>query len=194
MKKIIFATGNKNKLKEVRDFFKDKNVEITKVKNNFNPNETGATFEENAYIKAFEAAKLMNEIAFGDDTGLEVDALEGRPGIYSSRYANGTDETKMDKLLRELSDVPVEKRTARFVCAISIVSPDGKELFKCIGIANGFIKDTKQGSQGFGYDPVFFIPEINKTMAELSTKEKNQLSHRGKALKQLENWLFNTDL
>ncbi|OGI00147.1 MAG: non-canonical purine NTP pyrophosphatase, RdgB/HAM1 family [Candidatus Melainabacteria bacterium GWF2_32_7] len=187
---LVFATKNKNKLAEVINILKDTGVSVCGVEGEFDPEETGATFEENAYIKAFEAAKIMNMPAFGDDSGLVVDALDGRPGVYSSRYAEN-DKKRIEKLLEELKGVPQENRTARFVCAMVIVNPEGETLFSCQGICEGLIIDSLKGANGFGYDPIFFIPEKNATMAELSMDEKNTVSHRGKALKKIIEWLLN---
>ena len=188
--KLVFATKNKNKLAEVINILKNVGVTICGVEGEFDPEETGATFEENAYIKAYEAAKIMNMPAFGDDSGLVVDALEGRPGVYSSRYAEN-DKKRIEKLLEELKDVPPNKRTARFVCAMVVVNPEGETLFSCLGVCEGLIIDSSKGSNGFGYDPIFFIPEKNATMAELTMDEKNTVSHRGKALKKIIEWLLN---
>jgi XTP/dITP diphosphohydrolase len=188
--KLVFATKNKNKLAEVKSKLQNTGIEICGVDGDFNPEETAETFSGNAYIKAYEAAKIMNMPAFGDDSGLVVDALDGRPGVYSSRYAEN-DEKRIAKLLGELKDVPQEKRTARFVCAMVVVNPDGETLFSCEGTCEGQIIDESRGQNGFGYDPVFFIPEKNSTMSELSMDEKNTLSHRGKALQKIIEWLLN---
>ncbi len=187
--KLVFATNNKNKLAEVSNLLKDTGIMVCGVNGSFDPEETGETFAENAYIKAYEAAKIMGLPALGDDSGLVVDALDGRPGIYSSRYAEN-DRKRIEKLLSELKDVPYEKRTARFICAMSIVAPDGKILFSCEGICEGIISDTPKGENGFGYDPVFFLPDKNLTMAELSMEEKNTLSHRGRAIRKVIEYLL----
>jgi len=187
LNKIVFATKNKNKLAEVAGLLNHAGITVCGVEGEFNPEETGNTFAQNAYIKAYAAAKLTGEAAFGDDSGLVVDALDGRPGIYSSRYAD-SDGSRINKLLRELTAVPHEKRTARFVCAMSVVSSSGEELFACEGICEGFIGESASGEHGFGYDPIFYVSETNSTMAELTMDEKNNLSHRGKAIKQLINW------
>lgn len=188
--KLVFATKNKNKLAEVTNSLKETGVSLCGIEGDFDPEETGSTFEENARIKAFEAAKLMNTPAFGDDSGLVVDALDGRPGVYSSRYAEN-DLKRIEKLLEELKNVPQEKRTARFICAMVVVNPDGEILYSCQGTCEGIIIDLPKGTKGFGYDPVFFIPEKNSTMAELTMDEKNTVSHRGKALKKIIEWLLN---
>lgn len=187
--KLVFATKNKNKLAEVINILKNTGVSICGVEGEFDPEETGITFEENAYIKAYEAAKIMDMSAFGDDSGLVVDALDGRPGVYSSRYAEN-DQKRIEKLLEELKEVPHEKRTARFICSMVVVNPEGETLFACQGICEGLIIDSSKGTNGFGYDPIFFIPEKNATMAELTMDEKNTVSHRGKALKKIIEWLL----
>lgn len=189
IKKLVFATKNKNKLSEVRNMLKNTGIEICEIKSEFDPEETGTTFEENAYIKAFEAAKITGMSAFGDDSGIEVDALGGRPGIYSARYAEN-DVKRIDKLLEELKDVPSEKRTARFICAMATVTPEGETLFSCLETCEGFIADEPSGSGGFGYDPIFFLPEKNSTVSELTQDEKNTISHRGKALRKIIKWLL----
>jgi len=188
--KLVFATKNKNKLAEVSNILKATGVLIHGIEGNFAPDETGETFEENAYIKAYEAAKLTGMPALGDDSGLVVDALDGKPGVYSSRYAEN-DEKRIKKILEELKNLPYEKRTARFICAMVVVNPDGKTLFSCKGVCEGKIIDILKGTNGFGYDPIFFIPEKNATMAELTMEQKNTVSHRGKALKKIIEWLLN---
>jgi len=188
--KLVFATKNKNKLAEVSNILKNTDVLICGVEGEFDPEETGSTFEENAYIKAYEAAKIMNMPAFVVISGLVIDALDGRPGVYSSRYAEN-DQKRIAKLLEELKDVSSEKRTARFICAMVVVNPNGEILFSCQGICEGLILNSPKGTRGFGYDPIFFIPEKNSTMAELTMDEKNTVSHRGKALKKIIEWLLN---
>ena len=188
IKKLVLATGNKNKIIEIKDLLAEKEIDIYKVDKDFNPEETGKTFEENAYIKAYEAAKLMNMPALADDSGLEIDALDGKPGIYSSRYAEN-DEKRIKKVLEELKNIAPKDKTARFVCSMVIASPTGEILYTCTGKCEGYIIDTPKGVNGFGYDPIFYIPELNKTMAELSLEEKNTISHRSKALKCMLHWL-----
>jgi XTP/dITP diphosphohydrolase len=186
--KIVFATKNKHKVSEVRELLKGTDIEIVEVEGEFNPEETGETFEENAYIKAFEAARMMNMPALADDSGLVVDALGGRPGVYSSRYEE-TDEKRINKLLHELENVAAPDRTARFVCAMVVVSPDGEKLFSTTGVCEGEIAFSPSGEMGFGYDPVFYFREKDVTMAELPMEEKNEISHRGKALRKTVEWL-----
>ncbi len=185
---LVFATMNKNKLSEVQKMLENSDIKVYGIEGDFNPEETGATFEENAFIKAFEAAKITNLPALGDDSGLVVDALDGRPGVYSSRYEQ-TDEKRNNKLLRELENVEPGDRSARFVCSMVIASPDGKKLFSTTETCEGEIALFPSGRHGFGYDPVFYLPEKNATMAELTMEEKNKISHRGKALGKTVKWL-----
>jgi len=188
MKKLVLATKNKNKVAEINDILKTLDIQVVELKGEFNPDESGSTFLENAYIKAYEAAKLTGMPALADDSGLVIDALGGRPGIYSARYADHT-QKRNEKVLKELKEVPSDKRTARFVCAMVVVDPSGKTLHSCEGICEGIIINEYRGTNGFGYDPIFFMPELNKTMAELTLDEKNNYSHRSKALKCIIEWL-----
>jgi len=148
--------------------------------------ETGTTFEENALIKARHVQSVSGEIALADDSGLEVDYLNGAPGVYSARFAGvgASDAQKNTKLLETLSGVPLEKRTARFVCVIALVFPDGKELLSR-GTFEGIIAERPVGENGFGYDPLLFVPEQGRTVAQMSDSEKNEVSHRGKALRKM---------
>ena len=187
--KLIFATKNKNKLSEVKNILKGSDIEIIGIEDNFNPEETGVTFEENAFIKASEAARITKLPSIADDSGLVVDALDGRPGVYSSRYAE-TDEKRINKLLEELKDTPSSERSARFMCSMVVISPEGEKLFSVTQSCEGKIAASPSGEQGFGYDPVFYLPEKNATMAELSMEEKNKISHRAKALKKTVEWLI----
>ena len=185
MIKIALGTTNPHKLEEINDMLKEINsnkVEFVLVDGNFNPDENGKTFEENSYIKAFEAAKIMGIPALADDTGLCVEALNGRPGLYSARYAP-TQKEKLSKLLDELKDIPKEKRNAYFICTMTLVTPNGEKIHTQIGKIDGYITNKPSGDHGFGYDPIFFIPELNKTMADMTLEEKNTLSHRARALK-----------
>ena len=185
MMKIALGTTNPHKLEEINDMLKETNsndIEFVLVDKNFNPDENGKTFEENSYIKAYEAAKIMGIPALADDTGLCVDALDGRPGLYSARYAP-TQKEKISKLLGELKNVPKEKRDAYFVCTMTLVSPSGEKIHTQVGKIDGYITNEPSGEHGFGYDPIFFIPELNKTMADMTLEEKNTLSHRARALK-----------
>ena len=186
-RKIIFATGNQDKMKEIQMILEDLGIVVSSMKEagiDVDIVEDGTTFEENAMIKAEAIAKLTDAIVLADDSGLEIDYLNKEPGIYSARYA-GTDtsyEIKNNLLLQRLEGVPDEKRTARFVCAIAAVFPDGsKETVR--GTIEGRIGYEIAGEHGFGYDPIFYLPESGCTTAELDPEKKNELSHRGKALR-----------
>ena len=187
--KIIFATGNENKLREIRQITENMGIEIVSMKDAgyyTEVEETGTTFEENAYLKASAIAKKCNLPTLADDSGLEIDYLNKEPGIYSSRFM-GEDtphSVKNAELLRRMEGVPDEKRTARFVCAICLVRPDGSsETVKAT--MEGRVAYKSAGKNGFGYDPIFFLPERGCTSAELSPEEKNKISHRGKALRMM---------
>ena len=186
MKQIIFATGNAGKVKEIQKIMADTGREVLSMKEAgivANPEENGKTYEENALIKARTVAAKTDQIVMADDSGLEVDALNKEPGIYSARYM-GEDTSytiKNANIIERLNGVPDEKRTARFVCAIAAVLPDGTELTTRATI-EGRIGYEEKGSNGFGYDPIFYVPEYGKTTAQLSEEEKNAISHRGKAL------------
>lgn len=191
MKKIALGTSNPHKLEEINAMIKDlhpDSVEFVLVEGDFDPIENGTTFAENSYIKAAEAAKIMGIPALADDTGLCVDALDGRPGLYSARYAPDQ-KSKISKLLGELEGVPKEKRTAHFECTMTLVAPDGTTLHQHTGRIDGYIDEKPSGEHGFGYDPLFFIPELNKTMADLTLEEKNTLSHRARALMPMVEWI-----
>ena len=186
MRKIIFATGNANKLREIRMIMADMDVEIVSMKEAgcyVDVEETGTTFEENSYLKAKAIAAKSGELTLADDSGLEIDYLNKEPGIYSARFM-GEDtpySLKNAELLRRMEGVPDEKRTARFVCAIAMVRPDGSsEIVKAT--MEGRVAYESAGENGFGYDPIFFLPEYGCTSAELPPEKKNAISHRGKAL------------
>lgn len=186
--KIIFATGNENKMKEIRMILSDMGMPILSMKEagiDVDVVEDGTTFEENALIKATEIAKLVdNCIVLADDSGLEIDYLDKEPGIYSARYA-GVDtsyDIKNNLLLQRLEGVPDEKRTARFVCAVAAAFPDGTtDVVR--GTIEGQISHEIAGENGFGYDPIFYLPEFGCTTAQLEPEKKNELSHRGNALR-----------
>lgn len=187
-RKIIFATGNENKMKEIRMILADLGMPILSMKEAgicVDVVEDGSTFEENALKKATEIAKTVdNCIVLADDSGLEIDYLNKEPGIYSARYA-GEDtsyDIKNNLLLSRLEGVPDEKRTARFVCAIAAAFPDGTtEVVR--GTIEGRIGYEIAGENGFGYDPIFYVPEYGCTTAQMSPEKKNELSHRGNALR-----------
>lgn len=189
--KLIFATGNENKMKEIRMILADCGYEILSMKQagiDVEVDEDGSTFEENAILKAKAISALAGEdcIVLADDSGLEVDYLNKEPGIYSARY-EGVDtpySIKNQKIIDRLAGVPDEKRTARFVCAIAAAFPDGRIVTKR-GTIEGRIGYEEAGENGFGYDPIFYVPEFGKTTAELSPEEKNEVSHRGRALRMI---------
>ncbi len=183
---LLIATSNQGKFQEIAHELRDLPIKCLSLKD-FPPvpecEETGNTFYENALQKARYYAQQFNVYALADDSGLEVDALGGKPGVYSARYAGEpcNDNANNAKLIKELADVPQEKRTARFKCAMALVDNKGNVLASSEGIIEGFIIDTAKGTNGFGYDPHFFVPELGKTTAEISREEKNKISHRGKA-------------
>ncbi len=186
MTKIIFATGNQGKMREIRQIMADMDVEVVSMKEAgifTDIEENGTTFEENALIKARAIANEANTIVLADDSGLEIDFLDKAPGVLSARYL-GEDtpyEVKNAHILGLLKDVLQNERSARFVCAIAAVFPDGRE-FTTYATIEGEIAQKSAGENGFGYDPIFFVPEFGKTTAELTADEKNKISHRGKAL------------
>ncbi|MBN2467964.1 MAG: XTP/dITP diphosphatase [Deltaproteobacteria bacterium] len=186
---IILGSGNEGKIKEFRSILGTGSITLFSWKDfdcPFSVREDGASFWENAFRKASLTAQITGSVSVADDSGLEVDYLNGRPGIFSARYAgaHATDQENNDKLLRELEGVPFTKRGARFVCAIVIFSPEGK-WERVEGECRGIITENQQGSQGFGYDPIFLVPELGKTFAELSAEEKNRISHRARAIEKL---------
>jgi len=188
MKTVIFATGNQNKLKEIREIMADiPDVRIVSMKEagiEADIVENGNTFEENARIKAEAVSGISGEIVLADDSGLVIDALNGEPGIFSARYM-GEDTSyhiKNNELIRRLDGVTDEDRTARFVCAVAAAVP-GKGTYVVRGVMEGRIGYEEKGANGFGYDPIFFLPSYGKTSAEIPPEEKNRISHRGKALR-----------
>ncbi len=223
--RIIFATGNKNKIREASQILADFDIPVISMKEagaEADPEENGTTFEENAMIKARAVAEVLREkkeeigaeksdekedrkpelaegdsdrevygdIVIADDSGLVIDALNGEPGIYSARYMGHETSyhIKNNNLIERLTGVPDEKRTARFVCAIAAVLPDGREL-STTGYYEGAIGYEEKGENGFGYDPIFYLPDVNKYSAELSDEEKNARSHRGQALREMRDML-----
>ena len=203
MDKIIFATGNKEKMKEIRQIMEGTPVEVLSMKEagySCDAEENGTTFTENAIIKASaiaDAVKANGEeaIVLADDSGLEIDALNKEPGVYSARYM-GEDTSyriKNANLIERLESVPVEKRTARFVCAIAAVLTDGT-VYTVRETIEGYIGYEERGENGFGYDPIFMVPEFNCTTAELTMEQKNKISHRGKALAKMKEELLQKGL
>ncbi len=189
MKKLIFATGNQGKLKEIREIMADLDVEVLSMKEagvQTEIEENGTTFEENAVIRARTVGKLTGELTLADDSGLEIDYLNKEPGVYSARYM-GEDTSyhvKNASLIKRLEGVPMEQRTARFVCVIAAVFPDGR-VETARGTIEGVIGYEERGENGFGYDPIFYVPELNCSTAELTPGQKNEISHRGKALRKM---------
>ena len=189
MKEIVIATKNPGKAKEFEALFHSKGYEI-KTLNDFpeipDIAETGTTFKQNALIKAKTVSQFLNRTVVADDSGLIVDALHGEPGVYSARYAGRqkSDQDNNDKLIKNLNGVPLSRRSARFHCTLALVAPDKKDLV-VEGEVPGLILEEPRGEFGFGYDPLFYVPELGKTMAELSQADKNKMSHRARALEKL---------
>lgn len=190
---LLVATGNPGKLKELKRLLLDTGLNIISpadINMTADIKETGATFEENARLKAVNLARKSGLLTLADDSGLEVDALDGKPGVLSARFAgkNASDHQRNMLLLSRLKGVPEERRTARFRCVIAIATPDGN-LRMCSGSCEGIIALQPAGENNFGYDPVFFLPELGKTMAQLSIEVKNKYSHRSKAIDAAKNIL-----
>lgn len=189
MNKIILASNNNGKIKEFREIFKDMDIELVPMKEagiDVDIEESGETFEENSLIKARTVCKLSGCITIADDSGLEVDYLGGQPGVYSARFM-GHDtsyDIKNKAIIDKLKGVSGKDRSARFVAVIAAVFPDGRELVTR-GTMEGIIGQEPLGENGFGYDPILFLPEYNKSSAELTSEEKNKISHRGKALEKM---------
>ena len=188
-KKLIFATGNEGKMREIREILADCGYEILSMKEaglDLDIVEDGTTFEENALIKARAVMEATGELTLADDSGLEIDAFDRGPGVYSSRYL-GEDTPYTEKnqiILDKMKDIPEKDRTARFVCVIAAIFPDG-QTYTTRGTMEGIIGYEASGENGFGYDPIFYLPQLKKYSAQLSSDEKNQLSHRGEALRKM---------
>ena len=194
MKKFIVATKNSGKLNEIKEILKDTEYDVVSMIDigyNDEIEENGATFEENAMIKANILYQFYGQTVLADDSGLEVDALGGAPGIYTARFAGegATDLQKIEKLLDLLKDVPFENRKARFVCSIALILDNG-EKFVVKETCEGYINERLEGSNGFGYDPIFYVAQYKKTMAQLDVEIKNSISHRGKALKKMLQFVY----
>lgn len=192
--KLIIASNNYHKIDEIKTILKDLNYEILSLKEagiDIEIEEKGSTFEENSYIKAKAIFDLANEAVLADDSGLEVYALDGAPGVYSARFAgeHGNDRKNNNRLLELLKDIPDENRGARFVSSIVMLTPDGNKVLGN-GYVEGKIGYEEKGSNGFGYDPLFVVPELNKTFAELTSDEKNNISHRKRALQDIKRKLL----
>lgn len=188
MKQVVIATKNKGKAKDFEAIFAPLGYEVLTlfdVAPDMDIEETGTTFEENAILKAEAVAKRLNTFVIADDSGLQIDALNGEPGVYSARFAGDhDDEANINKVLKNLAGVPEEKRTARFCCCLAITGPvhTTKTVF---GTCEGAILTEKLGDNGFGYDPIFYVPSLERTMAEITAKEKGAISHRGNAIRKL---------
>jgi XTP/dITP diphosphohydrolase len=194
MKRLVLATQNKNKLKEVVTMLEPLGYEVLSLEDvslgDYDVIEDGETFEENALKKAKEIATIISMPVLADDSGLMVDALYGAPGVFSARYSGegATTARNNEKLLNALEGLHIEKRNAKFVCVMAYVDPNGEEYI-ARGEAKGRILEKQVGTSGFGYDPLFFVPELEKTYAELSIEEKNKVSHRYKALVKMRSYL-----
>lgn len=190
MTEIVFATGNAGKAREVAMMFSDMNVCVKTLKEadiHADIIEDGKTFMENARIKAETIARFTDKIVLADDSGLVIDYLNGEPGIYSARYM-GEDtsyDIKNANILKRMENVPTEERTARFICAMAAVMPDG-EVIEAEGVMEGIIGTKSAGTNGFGYDPIFYLPEYEASSAEITPEQKNEISHRGKALRKMQ--------
>ncbi len=193
MERFIFATGNAGKMKEINMILSDLGIPVVSMKEagiTADIVEDGKTFEENAVIKAKTIMELTGEAVLADDSGLEIDWLDGAPGVYSARFM-GEDtsyDIKNNALIEKLAGVPDDKRTARFVCVIACALPDGR-ILTAKGTMEGRIGYEIAGENGFGYDPIFFLPELGCTSAEITPEQKNELSHRGKALRAMKEQL-----
>ncbi len=189
MKKIIFASNNQGKIREVKDMLADPDVEVLSMKEagiDMDIEENGTTFQQNALIKARAVYNVTHELTIADDSGLEIDWMNGEPGVYSARFM-GHDtsyDIKNAAILEKMKNVRGADRSARFVCAMAAILPDGREI-TTRGTMEGVIADRIEGSNGFGYDPILYLPEFGKTSAQLTEDEKNRISHRGKALREL---------
>lgn len=194
MKDILIATKNKGKADEFRRFFAAYDIHMRSLldlqEDIQDIEETGTTFAENAGLKAEQISSMFNIPVLADDSGLMIDALDGRPGIYSARYAglSASDQANIHKVMQELIDVPLEERTARFICVLAVARPNEQTKF-VTGTCEGTIALIEAGTNGFGYDPIFIPKGFSKTMAQLTAEEKGKMSHRSKAIIQLEDWL-----
>ncbi|MCZ0754799.1 XTP/dITP diphosphatase [Anoxybacillus sp. J5B_2022] len=190
MKEVIIATKNAGKAREFQALLEKKGVTVKTLldfPNSPDVEETGSTFAENARLKAETIARYFQTIVIADDSGLSVDALGGKPGVYSARYAGEEkdDQANIAKVLKEMGGILFEKRTARFHCALAVAVPNGPTTI-VEGTCEGYITEAPKGENGFGYDPIFYVPQKGKTMAELTQEEKNKISHRAVALAKLE--------
>ncbi|WP_341202348.1 XTP/dITP diphosphatase [Planomicrobium okeanokoites] len=189
MKEIIIATKNKGKAKDFEQLLEPMGYKVLTLHNvapHMDVEETGETFEANAILKAEAIAQELQATVIADDSGLEIDALDGEPGVYSARYSGDerNDESNIDKVLQKMVQVPNSEKTARFRCVLALASP-GKETILFEGTCEGLITDERKGENGFGYDPIFYVPALDKTMAEMKPSEKASVSHRGNAIREL---------
>lgn len=188
--RIVFASKNKGKIREIKQLFANINIEVLSVPDNFEAIENGQTFLDNAIIKAKKAVDITGLPAIADDSGLNVDALGGKPGVHSSRYAKD-DQSRIKKLLDDMKNVPEKDRTARFVCSMALVSSEGNLLYSTSGTCEGRIIFQPEGTDGFGFDPVFLVSDLNLTMAQIPLEQKNTISHRAKAFRHMLTWFEN---
>ncbi|RCW41834.1 MULTISPECIES: XTP/dITP diphosphatase [unclassified Halanaerobium] len=195
MEKIIIGSGNKNKIKEIKDFFSNLKLDFVGLPEDINLPpviEDGSSYRENALKKARQRSKELQQTVLADDSGLSVDYLDGAPGIYSARFAGeeSSDKEKYLKIISLLKDSRIDERKAAFVSAVALVDPQKGDEIVVEGRVEGVITLNPAGDYGFGYDPIFYLPEYGKTMAQLSPKEKNKISHRAKALKKMKEVLI----
>ncbi|KYG91602.1 non-canonical purine NTP pyrophosphatase [[Bacillus] sp. KCTC 13219] len=187
-KQVVIATKNKGKAKDFEALFTPLGYEVVTmfdVAPHMEIEETGTTFEENAILKAEALAESLQMLVIADDSGLAIDVLNGEPGVYSARYAGDhDDEANIIKVLEKLQGVPEEQRTARFCCALAVAGPK-LETYTVFDTCEGYILQEKRGTNGFGYDPIFYVPHLQRSMAELSPEEKGAISHRGNAIRKL---------
>jgi XTP/dITP diphosphohydrolase len=184
-RELVIASKNKGKIREIRQIYADLPVTVVELPDQPDVVEDGHTFSENARKKAVGIARHTGKWALADDSGLEVDALKGAPGIYSARWSGGGDEANNEKLLKELQDVPPPARTARYRAVVVVADAQGRIVAEADGACEGLIGFVRKGAGGFGYDPLFVVPQFGCTMAELSAETKHSISHRGEALRRL---------
>lgn len=194
MTRLVLGTRNRKKREELADLLKDLAVEVVDLSSYPDApeiEETGSTFEENARLKAVGVSKALKEWVLAEDSGLVVPGLNGRPGVYSARYAGtqGNDEANNNRLLAELAPLPDDRRAAYYVCVAALANPDGEVVAVTEGRCHGVIIKERRGTGGFGYDPLFLVPEYHRTFGELSLRVKQALSHRGKAIVRMRPWL-----
>jgi non-canonical purine NTP pyrophosphatase (RdgB/HAM1 family) len=188
--KVVVASNNPDKLKELSALSsREQWLKLVMPPDGFDVVENGSTFFENAKVKAAVAAKLANTLAVADDSGLVVEALNGRPGIHSSRYCEGDDAARRQKLLQELNGFPDGQRQAAFMCAMVVCEPDSSIAFSVVRAWEGIIAHNERGENGFGYDSIFYLPKFKCTSAELTPEQKNELSHRGQAWREVLKYL-----